>query len=390
MRSLVWLFLLRLVSLVGLLVSVAVLVDYSSPSMAFCSAGSGCSAVRASGLGYLLVRGTVVPYLPILGVLGFATIFSGTFFSSPRTRRLVSGGLSVASGLVSLGLLALQAFWLQRFCSLCVIVDIAALDLAVLALLLWRGGFEESARLDAGGAERSFLSVTPVAWGALSLLAVVAPLSFSSIARTTTLPDVIAELAEPEKVTVVEFFDYQCPHCRVALPALEEAVRAFDQPVHEVRLPVGLPGHELGRRAARLHVCSEEQGKAGEVAALLLQGPALTEAHLTQVGQLTSLDQKKLLECLESERPDRTLEAILERLRTAEFLGLPTTYVGHQRLLGSAPYEVYLDALEAAAEGRDRGGLPPWAYWALVVGIAGAILWLGRRPGRAVPPASAD
>ena len=94
--------------------------------------------------------------------------------------------------------------------------------------------------------------------------------------------------------------------------------------------------------------------------------------------------------CLDSPRPKEVLDGYLKRIQDAEFLGLPTIYIGHTRILGGAPYEVYLDALEDAAAGRDRSGIPPLAYWLLTGLLAGLFVWLGRvRLGGAEAPASA-
>src|SRR5690606_17339383 len=134
---------------------------------------------------------------------------------------------------------------------------------------------------------RGDLLLRPSAWLALVTLAILAPLAFKSVARTQTLPAGIAALHHPERVTVVEFFDYQCPHCRLALPELDKALAAFKQPVHVVRQPIGLPGHPLGLEAARLHVCAGEQLASEQVLHVLMAGgPLLTEQQFAQLDEL--------------------------------------------------------------------------------------------------------
>lgn len=393
MRPSLWLFSFRLASLVGLAVSVMVLIDYSTPEMAFCSSTSGCGAVRDSGFGFVVLpSGQPVPYLPILGVLAFAGLFAASLLRSASVRSIVAGTLALSGGTVGIALLGVQAFVVGHFCSLCLIVDSAAIVAGVAQLGLRRAGWEAVTAVENGAspAARGDLLLRPSAWLALVTLAILAPLAFKSVARTQTLPAGIAALHHPERVTVVEFFDYQCPHCRLALPELDKALAAFKQPVHVVRQPIGLPGHPLGLEAARLHVCAGEQLASEQVLHVLMAGgPLLTEQQFAQIDELP-LNREQLRTCLDSPRPKEVLDGYLKRIQDAEFLGLPTIYIGHTRILGGAPYEVYLDALEDAAAGRDRSGIPPLAYWLLTGLLAGLFVWLGRvRLGGAEAPASA-
>jgi protein-disulfide isomerase/uncharacterized membrane protein len=382
LRKPAWLFLLRLSSLLGLSVSVMVLLDYSSPEMAFCSGASGCGAVRDSGFGFVVLpSGQPLPYLPMLGVVHFAALLAGSLFASARTRRLVAGTLALAGGPVGLGLLLVQAFIIGHFCSLCLVVDGAALLIFVAGLMLRGTGWDEATRIEQGqaGELRPLdLCVGPLGWLGAVALSIAGPLAFTSLARTTELPSAISALHEPGKATVVEFFDYQCPHCRVALPELDRAVAEFRLPVRVIRQPLALPGRELGRRAARLHICAAEQEQEDQMLRVLISGPELTEQHLARALQLPGIDQEKLVSCLESKVPDRGLAVALERIQSAGFVGLPTVYVGHTRILGSASAEVYAKALESAATGRDTRGMAPTLYWLQVGLLVLFVLWLGR------------
>jgi len=376
-----WLFLLRIASLLGLAVSVMVLIDYSAPEMAFCSSSSGCGAVRDSGFGFVVLpSGEPIPYLPMLGVLNFAGLFAASLLGGARQRHIAVGSLALASGAAGLALLAVQALLIERFCSLCLVVDGSALVVAVSHLGLRRAGWERATALEMRAGTTpvtSDLCVRPLAWLALGVLAVAAPLAFKSVARTEQLPEVIARLHHPERVTVVEFFDYECPHCRIALPELKKAIQAFGRPVHIIRQPIGLKGHKLGQRAARVHVCAAEQVASEAVLEVLMEGgPILTEEHFARLERL-ELDHPRLRACVESDRPDQALGTYLSRIEQAEFLGLPTIYIGSTRLIGSAPYEVYLEALEKAEARRDGQGVPPAVYWALVSLLALATLGLG-------------
>lgn len=394
MRKPAWLFLLRILGLLGLSVSIMVLLDYSSREMAFCSSSSGCGAVRDSGFGFVILpSGEPFPYLPLLGVLHFTGLLAGSLLEKARIRRLVAGTLALVGGPVGLALVAVQAFLIGHFCSLCLLVDGAALLIFVAGLALRGPGWDEATRLEQGqgGPLRALdLCVHPLGWLGALVLSIAGPLGFTTFARTSELPPAIAALQEPGMIAVVEFFDYQCPHCRVALPELDRAVEAFRLPVRVIRQPLALPGRELGRRAARLHVCAGEQGKEEPVLHVLIRGPMLTEQNLTDALRVPQLDQQKLVACLESQTPDHAIAAALKRVQSTEFVGLPTVYIGHKRILGSASADVYLEALVQAGTGRDSRGMPPALYWLQVGLLVALVLWLGRvrQPKRPETPSA--
>jgi len=148
-----------------------------------------------------------------------------------------------------------------------------------------------------------------------------------------------------------------------------------------------LPGRELGKQAARVHVCAAEQARDEQVLHVLIQGPELTPQNLMAVEAMKSVNHADLLACLQSQRPDGVLSVNQARIMSAGFEGVPAVYIGAERILGTAPYETYLKALEAAATGKDTAGMEPVVYWLQVAAFALFVLWIGRV--KAVPDAQA-
>jgi hypothetical protein len=63
------------------------------------------------------------------------------------------------------------------------------------------------------------------------------------------------------------------------------------------------------------------------------------------------------------------------------FEGLPTTYVGGRRLVGAQSDEMFREALEKAAAGDEKTGVPAWAYTLLVLAVAAAVTRAGWQGG---------
>src|SRR5205085_1118082 len=103
---------------------------------------SGCEAVTGTVYGKPLG----VP-LALIGAVGFATLFGLTLFPTARAFALVAP-LTVLAGLVAVGLIAIQALVLNRFCELCLFTDVAAVVAAGLVFYgrVWRNAGPELSR----------------------------------------------------------------------------------------------------------------------------------------------------------------------------------------------------------------------------------------------------
>ena len=124
------LLLFRVLVLLALGASTALLVDYISADPSFCGVDSGCSAIRRSGLGHLPIPGLGLVPLPLVGVGCFSLLYTLSLVESPLVRKRWCAPLAYAVAVVGAGLLITQAL-LGTFCLFCVIVDLASLGVGV-------------------------------------------------------------------------------------------------------------------------------------------------------------------------------------------------------------------------------------------------------------------
>ena len=347
---------IRVALLVALATSAMLLADYLLLDPAFCVADTGCARVRESGYSHL----AGIP-LPALGALAFFALFFATFH---RARRVVAAML-VLTGIAGLLLLALQAVVVGAFCALCVVVDVACILAAALAIP-W------SRRPDAPP------RIARWAWHVLLVLAIVAPLGYPVVRPPPPLPEELRALQDGSGVTIVEAMDFQCPHCRALQPRLEALVsRAPD--LRLVRLHYPLPFHRHARDAALAHLCAAREGRGEAMADALLAHDPLDDDAIDRAADDAGLTAAQLAACKE----DSALAATLERHRhivdAAGFIGLPTTWVGRERILGAQPDAVFVEAIRAARDGSDGGGIPGWGYLTGVALFAGVVTRLGWR-----------
>jgi protein-disulfide isomerase len=134
-------------------------------------------------------------------------------------------------------------------------------------------------------------------------------------------------------VTVVEFADFECPHCRAALPLVDAMLAAHPDKVHLVYKFVSLPGHTHAEPAARAAWAAGQQGKFWEMEHMLFERQEHLEASdLERYAQVLKLDLGKW-------RSDMASQAAKDRVSDDHKLeddlklkGTPTLYVNGREL----------------------------------------------------------
>ena len=146
-------------------------------------------------------------------------------------------------------------------------------------------------------------------------------------------------LGNPEgDVTVIEFFDYNCPYCRQAGKTVQELIGS-DPNVRIIfqEWPVLGEGSMFAARAA---LASRAQGKYEEFHWTLMNGEGrATEASILKVARDLGLDIVKLLADMESPAVEIHLERSNDLARSLGFTGTPAFIVGDQTVPGMISLE---------------------------------------------------
>ena len=152
-------------------------------------------------------------------------------------------------------------------------------------------------------------------------------------------------------VTVVEFFDYRCPHCKRALGPVM-ALLAGDERVRVVwkEFPILGPVSQFAARAA---MAAHRQGRYHELHVALMRWPEeLTEAGIVEIAAAVGLD----VERLRRDMADPAIVAYLdETARLAQALGIRGTpaFVIGDTLVPGAVDGASLQAMVAEARSGD-------------------------------------
>jgi hypothetical protein len=182
--------------------------------------------------------------------------------------------------------------------------------------------------------------------------------------KTFTFDDLPAIGSPNAGVTMVEFFDYQCPFCRDFHLSTFESIRSKyveSGRLRFVSVDLPLPMHENASRAAEAAQCGGDQGKFWDMRDLFLRNPGRLgpEDLIAIVGEL-HINTQRFRDCLESAR---YRAKILAESRRATSIGInvtPSFIVGRSAanvvagplIAGAQPLAVFEAAIRSAEEQR--------------------------------------
>lgn len=157
-------------------------------------------------------------------------------------------------------------------------------------------------------------------------------------------------LGNPEgDVTVIEFFDYNCPYCRRAMSQVDVLVESDP----DVRLvyrewPILGEGSEFAARAA---LAARKQGKYEEfhVAMMGMQGRA-EEASVLKTARQVGLDIEQLRMDMDAPEVDEHIQTSMELTRALGFSGTPSFVIGDALIPGFVEANVLLEQVKVARE----------------------------------------
>ena len=128
-------------------------------------------------------------------------------------------------------------------------------------------------------------------------------------------------------VTIIEFFDYNCPYCKRATAELNTLL-AQDTGVRVVLREWPILG-EASVYATRASLASRNQGKYGEFhQALMAAKGRLAPANVMAIAQTVGLDTQRLKVDLQAPEIDQHIETSMQLARVLNFSGTPAYVIG--------------------------------------------------------------
>ena len=137
-------------------------------------------------------------------------------------------------------------------------------------------------------------------------------------------------------VTIYEFSDFQCPHCKTTAPVLKKLVEESNGKVKLVFKQYPLPMHPKAREASKATIAADKQGKFWEMHDLLFEKQSeLQTANLDDYAKKIGLDMKRFRADMKSKDADKKIEADLAEGNAVGVEATPSIYVNNRRFVFS-------------------------------------------------------
>jgi protein-disulfide isomerase len=149
------------------------------------------------------------------------------------------------------------------------------------------------------------------------------------------------------KVLIVEFSDLQCPHCKAAMPILEQLVNEEPQ-VKFVFQSFPLPMHDWAQKAAQYADCVGQKNNDafwkfvdGVFAVQETLTAPTADQKLTEIATSSGVDGSAIAACAVSPAAAERVKKSFDLGRELDITGTPTVFVNGRRIssVTSLPYE---------------------------------------------------
>lgn len=150
-------------------------------------------------------------------------------------------------------------------------------------------------------------------------------------------------------VTIVEFFDYQCPYCRRVEATMTELMAKYPKDLRIVLRQNPLPFHARALPAANLAFeARAEKGEAGFLEAnRRLFENELEETDLLKIAHDMKLDEKRVQSAITNNTHAAEIDADVDLANDFKASGTPYFFINGQRLSGAQPLENFVAIVEA-------------------------------------------
>jgi predicted DsbA family dithiol-disulfide isomerase/uncharacterized membrane protein len=341
------------------------LVDYLGTDAVYCGPESGCLAVKAVANQWF----SALP-VPLLGLFGFSLLLVLSFFFDRKSARLWLRVLSGGAAFCGLSLLVVQAWVLRRFCPSCVVVDLLAITTSVGVLIADRAD-RTSKKVE--GPLRPLVALTYLG------IACVTPFLWPQFRPAASVPKPLLRFQKPDRTTLLEFVDLQCPYCVALYPTLEQLRREYGNTVFIQRIHVPQDGHDTALKAARLLACLKSPKEVDVVERVFFETQKLTELTFREAALSAGFTTSSMEACLADEASARLVRGNRELFRGLGHLGLPTVFVGGERIIGAQPRIAYQAAIFKARRSSSRSKSEALAFWGIVLMLMVTVYAMGQR-----------
>ncbi len=157
-------------------------------------------------------------------------------------------------------------------------------------------------------------------------------------------------------ITLVEFSDFQCPYCSVAVPQIDSVLKAYPKQVKLIFKEYPLETHSQAALAAAAAVAAQKQGKFWQMHdALFANRDNLSKQTISTLARQIGLDMPRFESDWNSTEVHETVVRDIQDGDAAGVQGTPTLFINGQRYNGPIELSTMKPLLDAQLHGKAPG-----------------------------------
>ena len=151
------------------------------------------------------------------------------------------------------------------------------------------------------------------------------------------------------KVTLLEFADFQCPHCKIASESIKKVTETFKDKVKYVYLDFPINPSGISKLVAEGSHCAEEQGKYWEYHYKAFEGQAtLDKDSPAKLARELKLDEAKFKTCFDGTKGKTMVEKGRQEGERVGVSGTPYLLINGRRYMGAHTVEALTKEIETS------------------------------------------
>ncbi len=161
--------------------------------------------------------------------------------------------------------------------------------------------------------------------------------------------------SEKPTVTIVVFWDYQCPFCRDAHRELASVVKRWPAEVRLVFRHFPLPRHPRAMEVAKAAVCASRQNLFWSYhERLMVPGVDLSPEGLVQLARDLKADLPTFERCLLAVETEEKVKADMELARAVHVDGTPTIFLNNLRIVSIQSLASEIEKMTGPRAAKER------------------------------------
>jgi len=141
-------------------------------------------------------------------------------------------------------------------------------------------------------------------------------------------------------VLIVEFADFECPHCAATRPMLDDLFKRYDGQIRFVYKNFPLGSHQYAEKAARAAIAAHKQNKFWEMEVALFENQAnLQPPAVEQLAKSLGLDMPRFMKDWESEAVADFVSRDRKQGERLELTGTPSIFINGRKFESAGDYK---------------------------------------------------